>query len=376
VVISLLVSTGCDRVLGLDRGGACVGGNGSGIVGPFNVCLDTETAPDFDPRATLSTGTIDDPGDCTTVLIQSDQLKTEVCVIAAPSIVLNSPITITGTRPLVLAATGELSILVDLDLSSRNPAIAGPGAGYAGCPAINGTSSNTTDTGSGGGAGGTFGGMGGDGGNATVSGAPATPPVALAVVRGGCDGGRGGSGAGSGGGGAGGRGGGALYLVAGTTLRIAATINTSAAGGAGGGKSSPNSHTSGGGGGGGAGGLIAMDAREVILEPTAVLISNGGGGGGGGGGGSLGGATTTVGGPGTEARPTDGTPFRTLGGVGGTVGGGGGAAGGNRDTVPGRGEDHKITGGGGGGGGGTGLIVVFAETFTDGGVSSPAIQKP
>ncbi len=108
---SLLAVTGCDRVLGLDREGTCVGGSGSGIVGPFNVCLDTETAPELEPRATLSTGTPGgEPGDCTQIVVQSDELKTEVCVIAAPTITLNSPLTIAGTRPLVLAAAGELTI--------------------------------------------------------------------------------------------------------------------------------------------------------------------------------------------------------------------------------------------------------------------------
>lgn len=197
VVLGVLVWTGCDRVLGLDRDSACIGGNGSGIVGPFRVCLDGEE--DFRPGATLSTGTPGtEPGDCTRIVVQTDTLKTEVCVIAAPSIVLNSPISITGTRPLVLAATGELTILVDLDLASRSPAsasdaaILGPGASYAGCPEVDGTGSSADSSGSGGGAGGSFGSIGGDGGNATASGAVAIAPMPLNVVRGGCDGGRGG----------------------------------------------------------------------------------------------------------------------------------------------------------------------------------------
>lgn len=375
LLISLLALAGCDRVLGLDRDAECVGGNGPSIVGPFSICLDTATAPAYEPRATLSTGTPGvDPGDCTTVVVQTDTLKTEVCVIAAPSITLNSPLTITGTRPLVLAATSELSILVDLDLASHGAAIAGPGAGYAGCPDIEGTGSNTNGDGSGGGAGGTFGGIGGDGGRGTVAGGTATQPVPLNVVRGGCDGGHGGSGAGSGGGGSGGRGGGALYLIAGTTLRIAATINASASAGRGGGKAGGNCDCSGGGGGGGSGGLIAMDADEVILEPSAVLLANGAGGGGGGGGGTI---MTTVGSPGSEARVTDPAPFRTVGGAGGEAGGGMGGTGGDRDTPGDAGENQLVTGGGAGGGGGTGRIVVFATTLTDpGAVASPAITKP
>jgi hypothetical protein len=376
MVFSLLLLAGCDRVLGLDRGPACFGNNGSAGAGLFRICPDGEPVPDYEPRASISTGNDLDPGDCTEVVVQTDVRMTEVCVIFAPSIVIANPIQIKGTRPLVLAATDELTVLVDLDLASRSPAVVGPGASFSGCPAINGTNDNSNGAGSGGGAGGSFGGTGGDGGDATVPGARADEPAALGFVRGGCDGGRGGSGAGSGGGGLGGRGGGALYLIAGTTLRITGTINTSAAAGAGGGKSSSTSHTSGGGGGGGSGGLIGLDAPEVILEGTARLLSNGGGGAGGGGGGSITGAVTTPGLPGSEARATDGPPFRTTGGNGGALGGGAGGSGGDRDAPAGPGRDRDISGGGGGGGGGVGTIVVFAATLVDhGAVASPAIEK-
>jgi hypothetical protein len=371
-LVTLVLLTGCDVVFGLDQHVQCFGHNGPSGAGLFQICLDPENVGDYPHPASISTGAGAELGDCTQIVKQSDTLGTEVCVIAAREIVLANPVQLSGERPLVLVATGDLDVRTDLDLTSRRAGAVGPGASYAGCPSVVGTSSNTDLTGSGGGAGGSFGALGGPGGRGTVDGGTPSASPAPGVVRGGCDGGNGGSGAGSGGGGAGGRSGGAVYLIAGSTLTIAAAISVSGAGGVGGGPAGGTSHTCGGGGGGGSGGLIGLDAPQILLEPTAVLIANGGGGAGGGGGGPAG-TVTMPGGPGGDTMPSgSGASVPASGGTGGAPGGGAGGVGAALDANAAAGENQSTAfDAGGGGGGGGGLIDTFGDVTDQGAVRSP-----
>jgi hypothetical protein len=267
------------------------------------------------------------------------------CFVIAGDITIQDA-TITGTRPLVVVATGTLTIKGKLDIASHNtggvltngPGVAGPPSG--GCA---GTAPEANSGGSGGGAGGSFktkGGNGGtgDGGAAQVpaGGVAANTMPTPTLLRAGCSGQT--SGAGTGAGALGGGGGGAMYLLAGTKIDLsAAVINASGAGGAAGsGKA--------GGGGGGSGGMIVLyvDSTMGTITTTAAtrIVANGGGGGGGGasgadpdvtmattgamGAGVSGGCNTNGGGNGGFSSTNGGNGGPGCNGGGGTMGGGGG----------------------------------------------------
>ena len=249
------------------------------------------------------------------------------CVIGATELSV-SALRVTGSRPLVLVATGSITVDNMLDVASRrtgNTVELGAAASSPTCipgqPAAHG----------GGGAGGTFGGRGGNGGVGTLNSAESGLVVSLTAFRGGCTGGDGAANSG-------GPSGGAVYLIARTRITVVGTINASGAGG-------------GPGGGGGSGGMIGLEAPTVSV--TGSVFANGGGGGEGNG---------TQG-----ANPTSATS-PAPGGSGGTGGDGGAGSAGTTKTGA-RGGDSAT--GGGGGGGGAGFIVVIPSQPT-GGTMSPA----
>ncbi len=179
----------------------------------------------------------------------------DVCVIQGTSITIADHIAVTvhGSRPLVLLATGTAGMIMVggpmavLDVSSHL-------GGQEGAASLTGSKCSlqaTAASGKGGGAGGSDAGLGGAGGadntnsGGGISGAALTNPTSL---HGGCNGavGIGATLA---------FGGGAVALIA-PTIHIDGTITASGSGGAG-------APTNGGGGGGGAGGLNVVDAPTI-----------------------------------------------------------------------------------------------------------------
>jgi hypothetical protein len=323
--------------------------------GSFRVCFNEPTTPiSFGEGAAIDT--VNAPGCLKSQpadWMAANQLP--ACFMIGTTINVPS-ITVSGSRPLVLIATGNLNINGILDAASHNlptPTI-GPGSPAAGCTAT--AEPGDYDLGAskeagGGGAGGSFFNLAGKSGGAgdvnTAAGgiAAAALTTAPVLMRAGCNGQNGGDGtAGAGSAGKGGPGGGVVYLLAGGTIAIAAAggINASGAGaGASGGR--------GGGGGGGSGGMIVLDANSFTATMGARLMANGGGGGPGAnnGGGAAGSEPST-------AMPLAAAP--STGGCGNGCGAGGqGAA---QGTPAGVGQDGGDGLGGGGGGGGLGYIRV------------------
>ncbi len=345
---------GCDVVFDLQTvdGEACLGRYGPLDGGLFEACVFTTTVP---PLLNTTAGQIDTDADCNRVVAQQDPAETEVCIVAATNVVIESGITVTGTRPLVLVALEILSISGTLDASSGHARAPAAGATSATCAA--GAGEIPDNGGGGGGAGASFGSMGGAGaeGNDGAGGAVNQIAPRPAYMRGGCAGGAGGDSSAGPEGGAAGAGGGAVYLIAGTEILISGRINASGAAGLGG--RADSSGRGSGGGGGGSGGVIGFDAPMTTIAAGAILIANGGGGGSGGG-------TTSVGQPGGEAN-LNVPPHGAAGGVGGSGIGGNGAF----AATPAAAGTQSA----GGGGGGLGFVVVYGERVIDQSASlSPA----
>ena len=301
------------------------------------------SAPVTDSLAITANTTLDTDTSPLCIVYSGGEL--DVCVVAATtiSIAATQRLHAIGTRPLVLLATGAMTIDGTLDVTF------GAGANPATCVAP------TAATGKQGGAGGSWQGRGGSGGNAVSGTGPvAAPGTTTVALRGGC---RGGSGAGGGSPGAGGSGGGAVYLIA-QSIAIDGAINASGAGGARGRNAS-------GGGGGGAGGFIGLDAPAIMVATDARVFANGGGGGEGGTPNKDGNSGSTPNDPGTA---TGGAGGANHGGNGGA-----GAAGTLLDGDDGRAGGTCDRGGasGGGGGGGAGFIYVYPAQVL-GGTVSPA----
>lgn len=298
--------------------------------GAFYFCLQTL------PSGNQSLGDVD----TSMCNVQGAQIamigQDSVCVIAGSSIDLGDS-NVTGSRPLVIVATGDINQSGYLDASSATNQGDGPAANDASCTMNTNDGSNSA-SGAGGGAGGSFGtpGAGGAAGNAAIGGTPggvASKPVDR--LRGGCKGGFGGAGTnrqappGSGGG--------AVMLVARGTIHLDGTIDASGAGGTGG------VQTKGGGGGGGSGGMILLYGT-VAATTNAILFANGGGGGGGAGQG-------TDGNPGADATLYNMAAAGAMPNGGGSTPGGNGGFGMTAPTKP-----MASTTGGGGGGGSVGVI--------------------
>src|SRR5207248_7645159 len=108
--------------------------------------------------------------DCELVLYQPGTVS--ACVLYATDIHVAAGVTVTpaGTRSLVLAATGTITIDGTIDASSSitsNTSHDGPGADDPSCSVKKTVTFDAN--GNGGGAGGTFGGKGGDGGSGAAS---------------------------------------------------------------------------------------------------------------------------------------------------------------------------------------------------------------
>lgn len=283
------------------------------------------------------------------------------CVIVATDIVIGQTLRATGPRPLVLVASGSITVSAGalIDVGSHRGATpeTGAGADPAGCGAGTSPIASPQSGNGGGGAGGSFVGKGGGGGDGGAAGSANKGGIAAAVVmpaavdhlRGGC--------AGQSGAGAPvaamdssapGHGGGAVFLIAGRMIDVQGGINAVGEGGGGG---PPTQFGGCGGGGGGAGGMIGLDAP--MIRSTGVILASGGGGGGGGGN------------PGTYYGADGASPTTTVAAAGGRGGrdgivGGNGGTGSSTTAAASDGShgnnDSVSIGGGGGGGGGAGLI--------------------
>lgn len=331
-------------------------------VAPFDVCLDTPPMSAVTFPATFDT----DSSMCSATQHWGTAGQASACFVVGTTVTVTNT-KITGSRPLVIIASGDLTVTGLLDAASHvNPASTGPGVPASPC----GTYTSPADaTGAGGGAGASFappGGPGGGGGignngNATagVGYAPflAVPPGTL---RAGCNGQTGG--ASNQIGGLGGRGGGAVYLMSGSkiTLGASAIINVSGAGAGTAGKSD-------GGGGGGSGGMLLLNAPTFAVASGAKLVANGGGGSSGGNGNGAGTGT-----PGNDPDPTN--PTTPAGASIGTSGGGNGGTGFAGTTLADSGKAGGSSGGGGGGGGGGGYIQ--ANKALTNIIASPDVNVP
>lgn len=273
------------------------------------------------------------------------------CVIAAESIVVNSGVFLAGTgeRPLVLVATGSITVEGSVDVGSyRQFNFVGAGSDMPGCNA------GGAPTGTSGGAGGSFGGRGGNGA-AVGSAGMAGDPLAPTVLRGGCSGQQGADN-GAPTGGARGRGGGAVYLIAETSIAVNGAVRAGGSG-AGGGATSASA----GGGGGGSGGFIGFDTPSLAI--SGAVIANGGGGGEASGAQSTGDAGSDATSPTTAANGgSGGTSFGTDGGDGSFGSMLDGEAGAANCT-----STCTTPSSGGGGGGGAGIIKLYRATSPSGG---------
>lgn len=321
---------------------------GAGAAGPaLTVSVATTIDTDTDPRC----ATLAQPGGPDACLVW----------VASVSIGVGARLTATGSRPLVIAAAGDLVVDGVVDVSSRRGQARGAGAATE-CATPRAPENDAG--GAAGGAGGSFGSVGGAGGTGdtdqslggdgtALGGLPGSALAVLPFARGGCRGQEGGAEGASGGqGGTGGDPGGAVVLAAFGAVRVTATGQV-LAGGAGGG----GGQVQAGGGGGGSGGYIGLEGAS--LEIAGALAANGGGGGGGG---ARVNGSPVSGGPGADGG---------LGGVvaaGGTpafdAGGGTGAAG---AIVAGAGASSIV--GAGGGGGGVGAIAVRGAISGAGSIS-------
>lgn len=372
---------GSDGAMPPIDGGTCLGGH---LLG--SLCLQkAPTAPLTLSATTLVNTATVGTGGCTEIHPQTG--GPSLCILSGTTIDVPSGATLraialnpvgstaTATNPLVLVATGSITITGTIDVSSHFAETAGGvpvlGAGartVTGC-LVTGVDGQTGsgNNGGGGAAGGSFGGSGAAGGNGgnsnnTAHGTPAAASSPTALV-GGCPGGHGGDGAGGGApsGGVGGSAGGAIYLLAGDSITIAGKINASGSAGDGGG---PGNQSSGGGGGGGAGGMIGLEAGRIMV--TGAMFANGAGGGGGGGNDGVGDAGNRGNDPSAPLTPAAGGSA--------TNGGGSGGAGSAGTTAPVAGKNGSGSFpqcGGGGGGGGAGVIRAYGPASSLTGQISP-----
>ncbi len=272
-------------------------------------------------------------------------------LIRVPSFAVNAThtLTITGTRPVIFAVTGNVQIDGTIRANNMgNPAPTACGNG--------GNGAGASPRGGGGGGGfGTFGGAGGireAGGAGADGGVNGTPT--LIPLRSGCNGGNGSGSAGSAG-----AGGGAIQIAASGSLTVSSTGIVTAPGQ--GGAGATGTDTSG--GGGGSGGAILLEAFSVLLDNGSWVTANGGGGGGGedgaaGGNGSPGSINSTTAATGGSAQNN----------------GGPGGAGATRTAGAQPGSPTGQNDGAGGGGAGVGRIRINGTTCSLGGTSnrSPA----
>jgi len=254
------------------------------------------------------------------------------------------PLSVTGSRPLVIAATESITATGPIDVASHTGGSIGPGANAKDCDSFGTAGSGAGSAGGAGGSFGTIGGYGGDDG-AALGGLPG-PAIAPVTLHGGCPGQLIGSIAAP----PSGAGGGVVYLTAGASITIHSGIDASGVGGMGG---FPNA----GGAGGGTGGMIVLIAPTVDCT-GANLFADGGGGG-------AGGSSA----PGSNGADPDGSTSCCTGGPS-VVGGGGNGA--HDGRAAGAGGSGGAPNSGGGGGGGAGYIMVQGTNLMSPSRSSPA----
>lgn len=308
----------------------------------------------------------------------------EVCVVAFRNVTIPAGMTFraTGSRPVVLLASGDIDIAGTLDVSAYGQT-PGPGGGHGGdstradgtgdAAGHGGAHVGTYADGGGGGGGmcgaGAAGGMGGAaaGGSGGVAAAAATE---LSPLSGGSGGGRGGN---SPTWGFGGAGGGALQLTAAGSITITGTILAGGGGGMGGPTGPMCTTNAASGGGGGSGGAILIEATTISVAGASFVAAGGGGGGG---------ASACLVGESAGGDGQDGADAvsTAIGGVSGgpTFGAAGGDGGGFMmlDGLPG-GANANSNSNGGGGGGGAGCILFRDATGSvpaGAGVMTPAVE--
>jgi hypothetical protein len=356
---------GCDAVFGLDtpklRDAGAGGDSGSGSAdcstkvgaygnngnaGWFQYC----PVPGVKTFSDITTINTDAPATC------ADH-ETFACLIESGTITLNGVVTVTGSRPLILAASTEIDINGVLDVSSSATGN-GPAADPQVCSQTGTGATGASGIGGGGGAGGSWRSMGGDGGRGgtgglgVVGGTAAMPSDQPTMLRGGCAGASGGDATGGSTGGQGGPGGGAVYLMS-PQIVLDAASQVEAVGMFGtGGKSGGGATGSGGGAGGGTGGLIVFDTATLKLPSTGGFVFANGGGGGAGGDPSS---------NGMDGMRSSGASTAGMGGLAGISGGGIGGTGALGTASAGIGGNGATSAhaGGGGGGGGQGFILLF-----------------
>lgn len=300
----------------------------------------------------------------------------EVCIFGAPrfDFTPSARVHVRGSRPLVLVATGTISVQAGARLSvgSSNDegtitCMTGPtgaGALAAASPLAsagsNGSLGSDTYQPDSGGGGGGFCGAGGDGGNGGggASGGPggaARDAMGLVPLRGGSPGGNG-----NGRGGEGGQGGGAIQLSA-PRVVVDGWILAHGAGGLGG-STEASGRRGGAGGGGGSGGAVHLEAISLSFGASSLIDLRGGGGGAGA---CYNGSDIVVG----ECSPYVDPATPMSGGYDactGTIGGGVGAA---AAADGGPGDDSYDAPGGGGG---AGCLVVRSHLAAPRATSVPA----
>lgn len=273
----------------------------------------------------------------------------DVCIVLGQSITVTGSASFTGSRPLVLAASGDITINANatLDVSSSVTLLPreGAGANPMGFMECFESQSGINDTD--GSAGGSFaspGGAGGMGDGGMGGGLPAGMPAGMAF-RGGCAGAPGPVTSPAG------PGGGAVYLMANGMIKIDGDVEANGGGGTGG---QPGE----GGAGGGSGGYIGIDAMNIVYGINSRIVATGGGGGGGG-------CTSTGTAGGNGFNPSADVPL-AMGGAGApdnNTGDGGNGGGAQSGVTAGNGiGTTSPTCGGGGGGGGAGMIRIFQST--------------
>jgi len=301
-------------------------------------------------------GTLTAPDGSDTTPTSSDLADARAIWVVDFEVGADATLRLEGSRPLLVAASGGISVAGTIDASSHyggGDYQRGAGADPAACPASppepGETCSNHGGSGGGGGGFGAAGGQGGEGGNGHSCSGDGIPgglggealPAAPSVLRGGCGGRDGGASTEGAGQGPGGPGGGAVHLTARGSLTVSGTVHAGGAGGRG-----ANDDRSGG-GGGGSGGMIGLEAADLRIQDTAFVVANGGGGGGG--------VDHGVAEPGEDGRADGAVAPGGAHEASGTDGG----AGGWRDAPNGVSADPAERGGGGGGGG-VGFILLHS----------------
>ncbi len=253
-------------------------------------------------------------------------------ILSVGAFTVSSPLLVKGSLPLVVVASGAVSITATI---TANGVGVTPGPGGIASGSTSGGAGGLGTASTKGGGGGGYGSSGGAGGG-TGGGTAGTPFSAVYTdLFGGAPGGKGSGNAGQCGGnnGIGGAGGGALSIASPVSIDVSSTgkIHVGGGGGAPGcnGESAP---------GGGSGGLVFLEAPTITID--GLIASNGGGGGGGS-------SDVNNGNPGSDATltttPANGGPMASGSGSGK---GGNGAAGSTAATA---GTASTESGGGGGG---------------------------